>query len=213
MNNKILIGLNAVLLIAVIVLFTLFFQMKSSLSGGGSNTGSTSSDTNNHHGNDGESKIRIAYFEMDSLSNNYIYYKNVRKQLSSRENQIQAQLTTLKNNIINKAQYYNEKGPSMNQNEQVAAQQEMQKLQQGYAMKEQELTQQFHDETNKKLLDVRTRVQNFLKNFAKQKGYAYVVATAEDDNIFYYKDSVRNITPELVNGLNNLDKTTDKSGN
>ncbi len=206
-----LLGFNVVLLIAVIILFTLVFQLKSSLSGGAPSSGSSLSTPNHDHNKDGESnKIKIAYFEMDSLSNNYTYYKNIRKQLSSRENQVQAQLTTLKNNIINKAQYYNEKGPNMNQNEQVAAQQEMQKMQQNYAMKEQELTQQFHDETNKKLLDVRTRIQNFLKDFAKQKGYAYVVATAEDDNIFYYKDSVRNITPELVNGLNSLDKEVKK---
>lgn len=210
MNNKILIGLNIVLLIAVIVLFAIVFQLKSSIGGQGS-ANTVAANAGNNNLKESDPKIKIAYFELDSLSNNYLYYKNIRKALSSRESQINAQLTTLKNNIINKAQYYQEKGASMNQNEQMAAQQDMQKLQQNYGMKEQELTQQFHDETNKKLLDVRTRIMNFLKNYAKEKGYAYVVATSEDDNIFYYKDSLRNITPELVNGLNSLDKTADKS--
>jgi len=211
MNNKFLLGFNIVLLIAVIVLFAMVFQLKTPSTSVATNTNDAVPNVAN--AKDGDPKIKIAYFEMDSLSNNYTYYKNVRKSLSNKENQINSQLTALKNNIINKAQYYQEKGATMNQNEQIAAQQDMQKLQQNYAMKEQELTQQFHDETNKKLLDVRTRIQNFLKGFAKEKGYAYVVATSEDDNIFYFKDSLRNITPELVNGLNNLDKTTDKSGN
>ena len=210
MNNKILVGLNIVLLLAVIVLFIMVFQMKSALNGT-SNTGKATTGSGNKNAKEGETKIKIAYFELDSLSNNYVYYKNVRKGLSARETQINAQLTTLKNNIINKAQYYQEKGASMNQNEQIAAQQDMQKLQQNYAMKEQELTQQFRDETNKKLLDVRTRIQDFLKSYAKERGYSYVVATSEDDNIFYYKDSGRNITTELVSGLNNMDKAADKS--
>ncbi|PZP49754.1 MAG: hypothetical protein DI598_07090 [Pseudopedobacter saltans] len=209
MNNKFLLGLNVVLLIAVIFLFVLVFQLKSSLSKGGV-TNTSSQATAAQPNGQTDPKIKIAYFELDSLSNNYTYYKNIRKSLSSKENQINSQLTSLKNAIINKAQYYQEKGPNMNQNEQIAAQQDMQKLQQNYGMKEQELTQQFHDETNKKLLDVRTRIQNFLKSYAKEKGYAYVVATSEDDNIFYYKDSVRNITTELVNGLNSLDKAADK---
>lgn len=210
MNNKLLLGLNVVLVIAVIILFVIVFQLKSSLTAE-SVSGGNVAVSNKPSGHDGDPKIKIAYFELDSLSNNYTYYKNIRKSLSSKENQINSQLTSLKNAVINKAQYYQEKGPNMNQNEQIAAQQDMQKLQQNYAMKEQELTQQFHDETNKKLLDVRTRIQNFLKSFAKEKGYAYVVATSEDDNIFYYKDSVRNITAELVNGLNTLDKAADKT--
>lgn len=209
MNNKLLLGLNVVLVIAVIILFVIVFQLKSSLAIGNASGGNVAVSNKPNH--DGDPKIKIAYFELDSLSNNYTYYKNIRKSLSSKENQINSQLTSLKNAVINKAQYYQEKGPNMNQNEQIAAQQDMQKLQQNYAMKEQELTQQFHDETNKKLLDVRTRIQNFLKSFAKEKGYAYVVATSEDDNIFYYKDSVRNITAELVNGLNTLDKAADKT--
>lgn len=200
--------MNVVLLIAVLVLFVMVFQMKSSSVFKNGNI--TSSAQSPNTANESSSKIKIAYFELDSLSNNYTYYKNIRKSLSNKENQINSQLTSLKNAIINKGQYYQEKGASMNQNEQIAAQQDMQKMQQNYAMKEQELTQQFHDETNKKLLDVRTRIQNFLKIYAKEKGYAYVVATSEDDNIFYYKDSIRNITPELVNGLNAEDKTSGK---
>ncbi|MFT4204956.1 MAG: OmpH family outer membrane protein [Chitinophagaceae bacterium] len=210
MNNKILLTLNIVLLIAVIVLFTLVFQLKSAVGTSPKDGKDIAKSEGPAHANDADTKIKIAYFELDSLSNNYTYYKNIRKSLSNRENQIQSQLTTLRNNMINKAQYYQEKGANMTQNEQIAAQQDMQKLQQNYQMKEQELTQQFHDETNKKLLDVRTRIMKFLDGFARERGYAYVVATSEDDNIFYFKDSLRNITPELVNGLNSIDKAAEK---
>lgn len=211
MNTKILAGLNVVLLIAVIILFVMVFQLKSANSGNSNNGGAVAINNNHNANSSADPKIKIAYFELDSLSNNYTYYKNVRKALSAKESQIGSQLTSLKNNIINKMQYYQEKGPSMSQTEQVAAQQDMQKMQESYGIKEQELTKQFHDETNKKLLDVKSRIQNFLKVYAKEKGYAYVVATSEDDNIFYYKDSVRNITSELVNGLNKTEKPADKT--
>ena len=46
------------------------------------------------------------------------------------------------------------------------------------------------------------KIQDFLKNYCSaDKGYAYVFASNDQDYL-YYKDSIRNITPDVLTGLN-----------
>ena len=40
------------------------------------------------------------------------------------------------------------------------------------------------------------KIQDFLKNYCADKGYAYVFASNDQDYL-YYKDSIRNITPDI----------------
>lgn len=206
MNNKVLIGFNVVLALAVVFLFFLYSKVKpgaaadTSIATENAKDGADVSDSK-------DPKFKIAYFELDTLQNNYTYAIKMRKSLSAKQNQIESQLKDMKSSIMAKGQAYYKKGPTMTQQEQVDASNEMNKLQQDYGMKEQQLGQQFQEETRRKLVEMRTRIQNFLKGYAKARGYAFVLATSEDDNIFYYKDSLRNVTTDIVNGLNKLEAT------
>jgi outer membrane protein len=80
------------------------------------------------------------------------------------------------------------------------------KLNSEYQQKEHDFDQDMQAEQLHKLQQVKTRIQNFLKTYCKNKGYAYVFATDEYDNI-YYKDTICNITSELVQLLNEEYKT------
>jgi outer membrane protein len=51
-----------------------------------------------------------------------------------------------------------------------------------------------------KMQDVKTKIENFLKEYNKTKGYAYILAY--EPGIIYYRDSTLNITDDLVKGLN-----------
>jgi outer membrane protein len=211
MNSKVLLGFNIVLALAVVVLFFLYSKVKPS-STDATNSVATENAKGDDVSNSKDPKFKIAYFELDTLQNNYTYAIKMRKSLSAKQNQIESQLKDLKSSIMAKGQAYYKKGPTMTQQEQVDASNEMNKLQQDYGMKEQQLGQQFQEETRRKLVEMRTRIQNFLKGYAKSHGYAFVLATSEDDNIFYYKDSLRNVTNDIVNGLNKLE-TSDNSKN
>jgi outer membrane protein len=48
--------------------------------------------------------------------------------------------------------------------------------------------------------DVKTKIENFLKEYNKTKGYSYILAY--EPGIIYYRDSTLNITDDLVKGLN-----------
>ena len=61
-----------------------------------------------------------------------------------------------------------------------------------------------------RLVDLKSNIENFLKGYSMQKGYEYISATSSDDNVIYYKDSVRNITTDIVDQLNKNYNSTKK---
>lgn len=204
MWNKFLVGFNIVLLVVVVVfLFLLCKQNKNVASSNGS-IRSNDNAANNETTNGSRSKYKIAYFESDSIYENYSYYKSVRKALTAREGQIQSTLQNLREKFTAKMKEYREKGPNLTQNEQMEYEKSLGQMQAQFDSKQKDLAQQFQDEQNRRLLDVRDRIQQFLKIYARKEGYTFVFSTGTDsqgDNI-YYKDSTHNITKELLIGLN-----------
>ena len=51
------------------------------------------------------------------------------------------------------------------------------------------------------MTDIKTRIENYLKEYNKQKTYSFIFAY-DPTSIIYYKDSVYNITNDVVDGLN-----------
>jgi len=194
--NKFLLSLNIVLLLAVGFLFYLYFDYIHS---------------DQHRIKQAEAAVsnsfKIAYFDSDSLQNQYTLYKEAREYLRNKEAQVQQELNAKKNEYITKVKEYNQKGPTMSQADQSAFQQVLLKMQNDFEEKKQELGQDMQSEQMRKLLEVKTRIQQFLRNYCKDKGYAYVFASDENDYL-YYKDTVRNITPDIVRLLNEDYKNT-----
>lgn len=188
--NRVLLILNIVLLIAVAVLFYLFYDY-------------TTSDKHkiNQANTAVANSFKVAYFELDTLQNQYEYYKEVRDYLNGKDAQITKQLNALRTNYMNKVKEYQQKGPSMTQTEQSEYQQELMNMQNNYQQQEHDLGQDMQAETMRKLQDVKSKIQNFLKGYCREKGYAYVFASDENDYL-YYKDTIRDITPEVVRLLN-----------
>ena len=125
--------------------------------------------------------IKLAYFDMDTLEKYYEYAKETRDYLKRKNDEAESKLTQIKNSYAAKVNDYKKSGERMSQTEQ---------------------SQDFKGEYMQKMLDLKNRIQAFLKKYSIERGYAYVFATSSDDNVIYFKDSVRNITTELVNNLN-----------
>lgn len=145
--------------------------------------------------------FKIAYFELDSLQNHYEYYKEVREYLSKKDQDNQSQLNKIKGNYMAKAKEFNDKGSQLSQNEAEEYQRILMKLQSDYNDAEQNLNNEMQSVMAEKLSDVKMKIQDFLKTYCADKGYAYVFASNDQDYL-YYKDSIRNITPDVLTGLN-----------
>jgi outer membrane protein len=196
MKNGLLI-LNVILLIAVGVLFYLHFSSRPEAV-------KPPQAANNNVLPGATSGSRIAYIEMDSLENNFAMIRDVKSELSRKEESMNNELTGLEKRYRARASELQGQAPTMNQVQSEEATKEMMQMQQSMQSRKQELDQQYQNLYMDKMKDVKTRIESFLKDYNKDKGYTYILAY--EPGLFYYRDSTFNITREVINGLNKLYK-------
>lgn len=146
----------------------------------------------------------IAYFEMDSVQNHFEYYKEIIKELSKKEQDVRDVLAQKKNANISKLKEYQGKGSSMTQEQLAQAQQDLQNRDREYQLDEQTEANKLSDETRTKLLEVKKKIEDYLKEYNKDKTYSFILSNSSD--LIYYKDSAYNITDDIVKGLNEVYK-------
>lgn len=190
MKNGLLV-LNVVLLIAVAVLFYLHFS---------SGTPTVKKQATNQQTNSSGSDFKIAYFEMDSLENSFAMVKDVKTELGKKEDAITSELSRLEKNYQNKIAQYQAQGATMNQVQSENAQRDVMQMQQNMQNRKQALDKEYQDYYIRKMKDVKTKIEDFLKEYNNNKGYSYILAS--DPGLFYYRDTTYNITNELITGLN-----------
>jgi outer membrane protein len=191
MKNGILI-FNAVLLVLVGVLFYLHFSSNSSSS-------SAKKSDSKEAVNNGQD-FKIAYFEMDSLETSFEMVKEVKSELGKKEEAINNELERLDRTYRNKAAQYQSQAQTMTQVQSEMATRDMMQLQQSMQSRKQQLDQEYQDFYMRKMKEVKTRIEDYLKEYNAQKGYTYIFAY--EPGLFYYRDTTYNITNDLLKGLN-----------
>jgi outer membrane protein len=153
------------------------------------------------NGTNNSSDFRIAYFDIDSLQSHYQYFKDALKQMKSKESAVNAELGELQNKYQRRITELQQKGPTMSQSEGEAAQREYIQMQQKYQEREQHLKEQLQNQQIELQKDLRKKIENFLQDYNKDKGYAFILSY-EPGFMMYYKDTLYDITDDLVEGLN-----------
>ncbi|HVX51761.1 MAG TPA: OmpH family outer membrane protein [Chitinophagaceae bacterium] len=146
--------------------------------------------------------FKVAYFDFDTLETYCEYSKQARQELMAIDSQNEKKLEDMRANILSEMKKFSSIGASLTQTEQSNYQQRLNNLQIEYQNKQQELGQSMNSSYIQKQQQVKFKIQKFLKTYCHNKGYAYVFATKEYDDVMYYKDTIRNITGDLIKGLN-----------
>jgi outer membrane protein len=199
MKNGLLV-LNGILLVLVGVLFYLHFSGKNK-----TNIVAGSSNANPAVAADG---FRIAYFEMDSVENSFDMVKDVKAELSKKEDGITTELTSMEKEYRNQATKYQSQAPTMNQTQSEMAQRHMMQMQQNMQNRRQEIEQGYQDFKMRKQKEVNERIEAYLKEYNASRKFSYIVSY--EPGLFYYKDTSFNITGDLIKGLNDAYKTKKK---
>ena len=153
------------------------------------------------------SGFKVAYFDMDSLEAHYDLFKEAQTKVKAQENDMTMELSSLDRKNQQKIEGWRQKGNTMTQAEGEQAQRDYQTMQQEFQSRKQTLEQALYKSTEDLKTSIRKKIEEFLKDFNKQKNYSYIIEY--DPNSFIYtKDTVYNITNELVEGLNSAYKKT-----
>lgn len=195
MKNGLLV-LNVILLIAVGYL--LYVQLSSKKSGATENKFPSKDPAISND------PFRIAYFEMDSVEANFSMVKDVKADLGKKEESINAELDIMDKNYREKVNDYQQKAQSMSQTQSEMATQDLMKSQDQMKGRKQALDQEYNDFVMRRMKDVKTRIEEFLKDYNKTRNYSYIVSY--EQGLFYYKDTAYNITADVIKGLNEIYK-------
>lgn len=180
-------------LLALIGVGVLFYLQFSSPGKSVKQTVSKTSDT--------KENFSIAYFDIDSLQDKYEYFKDVSGDLKNKEASVTAQLNSLQDGYQKRVRELQEKSATMTQAEGEAAQREYAQMQQKFQQKQMALEQDLKKQQLDMMTSVRNKIENYLKDFNREKGYAFILSY-EPGFMLYYRDSLYDITNEVIKGLN-----------
>ncbi len=186
-------GLNIVLALAVAVLFYLHFSSPSSGRVTSDSTKTVSS------GN-----FKIAYFETDSIQNQFEYFKEIAGELEAKSQSNAKVLGDMKSTFSSKYQELQKVASALSQSELANKQQELMQMEKAFQGKEKMMSDEMQDEQFRKMQDVKKKIEDYLKEYNKDKGYAFILSSSAD--LMYLKDSSYNITKDVIKGLNALYK-------
>jgi len=146
--------------------------------------------------------FRMAYFEMDSIEANFDMVKDVKAELSKKEESINTELDKMDKSYREKVNNYQQKAraQSMTQVQSEMATQDLMNAQDEIKNRKQALDQDYNDFMVRRMKDVKNKIEEFLKEYNKTRNYSYIVSY--EQGLFYYKDTLYNITADVVKGLN-----------
>jgi len=151
----------------------------------------------------GETKtFKIAYFEMDSIENNFEKVKDVKKEIADKDEHYNSEVAKLEMEMNRRVQGYQQKQNSgtMTEQDYVNAQADLKKLETKLKGDKQLLDNQYQDFVLRRNLDVRKQIEEYIARYNQDKGYSYIIAY--EPGLFYYRDTLYNITADLLKGLN-----------
>ena len=191
MKNTALI-LNAVLFVLVAVLFYLHFSDKSK-----ADTSKPRVEGVRSSGTENTSSFRIGYFDWDSVVTHFELFKEMKSEVNAKEESNTREKMRLRQVYQNKINSYNR---DLSQTESEQAAQEIKNLEMDITNKMQKLDQEYQELQMRKNNEVKSKIEEYLKDYNKSKGYSFVMAY--EPNIIFYRDTTYDITSDLIKGLN-----------
>ncbi len=191
MKNTALI-LNAVLFVLVAVLFYLHFSDKNKV-----DTSKPRVEGVRSVGTENASSFRIGYFDWDSVVTHFELFKEMKSEVNAKEESNSREKMRLRQVYQNKINSYNR---DLSQTESEQAAQEIKNLEMDITNKMQKLDQEYQELQMRKNNEVKSKIEEYLKDYNKSKGYSFVMAY--EPNIIFYRDTTYDITSDLIKGLN-----------
>lgn len=189
-----LLPLNILLALAVAVLFFLHFNQKPASVEVKSAKGASDSSI--------QRDLKIAYVDLDSIQENYNYYKEKMDEFERKKETADRDLNSAFQKIENERIAFVQKGNAITQVEAENFQRDYTRKMQNLENQKKSLENNIQSEGVKTMEELKKKINEFLTEYNKEKDYSYIFSYSSTINILFYKDTALNITNEVVSGLN-----------
>jgi len=200
--KNILLAVNAILIIAVAVLFFLHFKYHKQLD--------NISDKVIRQDTMAKRPLMIAYVDLDSIQEKYEYYKEKMTEFEKKKENADRDLNSAFQKIENERVTFVQRGNSITQVEAEAFQRDYTRKMQNLENQKRTVESQIQEDGIRTMDELRKRINDFLVEYNKQKNYSYIFSYSSGLNVLFYKDTAYNITNEVVAGLNETYKKSSK---
>ncbi|WP_336515634.1 OmpH family outer membrane protein [Pollutibacter soli] len=195
--KQILLPLNIVLIIAVAILYFLHFgKSKTAVPSASTVT------TKDSAGNVVVKPLKIAYVDLDSIQENYVYYKEKMDEFEKKKDRADRELNGAFQKIENERISFVQRGNAITQIEAENFQREYTRKMENLENQKRSMENNIQQEGVKTMEELKKKINDFLAIYNKTQEYSYIFSYSSTINMLFYKDTTYNITNEVVAGLN-----------
>jgi outer membrane protein len=146
--------------------------------------------------------LKVAYVDLDSLQARYVFYQEKMNDFEKKKENADRDLNNAYQKLENERVAVGQKAQNMTQAELQNFQQEFQRKVQNLENQRRNLESSIQQEGFKTMEDVKKRINDFLDEYNRSKGYSFILSYNSAVNTILYKDTTLDITNEVVRGLN-----------
>jgi len=144
----------------------------------------------------------IVYVNSDSLLSNYDYYKDVRDKFQEKSKKAQADLTAKGTAFQREVAAYQQGAGGLNAEQRATTEERLARKQQELATYNQNAGNALANEEAAENDKLYNKVSDYLKVYAKSKGYKIVLTYSKSNPAVLYADESLDVTKAVVDGLN-----------
>ena len=152
----------------------------------------------------------IVYVNSDSLLANYEYFKDVRTRLQGKGQKAEQNLRSQAEAFQKEVERYQQTGQNMSAQQRAQTEQRLQQKQMQLQQLQQTAGNELAGEESEEMKKIYDRVEEYLKKLSEERGYEMVLTYSRGNSAILYSDPSRDITTEVVKGLNDT-YTTEKT--
>ena len=143
----------------------------------------------------------IVYVNVDSLLTKYDFFKDTQKVLESKRFQLENELATKGRNLQNKVAFFQQRAPTMTQEQGRATEASLQKEQQDILAYRERAAQNLAAEEQTKNKQLYDQIYDYLKKVNAQNKYEFVLGYTKGGGILF-ADPSADQTKAILDGLN-----------
>ena len=202
MKNALL-ALNAVLLIAVIVLYVLFFTNRPAQ---GTPTAVRRPADSLAPASSGS--LPIAYVNTDTLQANYEYYKTLKAEVEKSQKRLENEFAARQRAFQNEVVSFQKNGATMTLEQQQRTQQMLAGKERDLRLYGDQLQQRMLKETEDKTDAIRKRITEYLTQYGREHNYQMILGYQTQLNTIWYAENGLDVTQDALKGLNEAYKAS-----
>lgn len=147
-------------------------------------------------------QTKIAYVDIGEIMKEYKGTKEAEAELKVKSDKLKVELDSLVTGWEGRAREYQQKASKMSQKNRASREQVLMQEQQAIGQRQQAIQQQVQTAGQESLKSLSKEVNDFVKTYAKEKGYNFVLGTSGDNGTVMYGEDKADITDDLLVQLN-----------